>query len=132
MFFFLLTSPYTLHTLCKFHMVCIFQPPKIWWQTSVEAWSLLFDFPTFWIASKEIFLLKNNYNQTMQNFSIEKKFWKKDFFSKKFALYIEWHLNTYISIYLCLYVLFLTYEHKWVWPILHKYIGHYFEGVKIY
>ena len=25
----------------KFHMVCTFQPPKIWWQTSVQAWSTL-------------------------------------------------------------------------------------------
>ena len=29
------SSPYTLYTLCKFHMVCTSQPHKIWWQTFV-------------------------------------------------------------------------------------------------
>ena len=29
------------HTFfCKFHMVCTLQPPKIWWQTSVQAESI--------------------------------------------------------------------------------------------
>ena len=31
--------------LCKFHMVCTSQPLKIWWQTSVQAWS------TVWFAT---------------------------------------------------------------------------------
>ena len=31
-------------------------PPQIWWQTSVQAWSTLFDLMLFWIASKRIFL----------------------------------------------------------------------------
>ena len=45
-----------LRFFCKFYMVCTSQPWNIWWQTSVQVWSALFDLPLFWIASKEIFL----------------------------------------------------------------------------
>ena len=30
------------------------QPPKILWQTSVQASCTVFDFPPFWLASKQI------------------------------------------------------------------------------
>ena len=41
---------------CKFHMVCTLKPPKIWWQTSVQAYSTVW-FPTIlnslkWISAK--------------------------------------------------------------------------------
>ena len=46
---------YTHHTLfCKFHMVCISQLPKIWWQISVQ----LFDLLPFWIAQKHFCKIK--------------------------------------------------------------------------
>ena len=40
-------------TCFSVHMICTFQPPKIWCQTSVQAWNS--DLLLFWIASKEIF-----------------------------------------------------------------------------
>ena len=48
-----------------FHMVCISQRAKIWWQTSVQARSTLFDFPPFWIASKQI--VKRDWNKFSLN-----------------------------------------------------------------
>ena len=36
-------------------MICTCQPPKISWQTSVQACSTLFDFSSFWITSKQTF-----------------------------------------------------------------------------
>ena len=38
---------------CKFYKVCISQPLNIWWQTSVQAWSILLDLQPLWIASKQ-------------------------------------------------------------------------------
>ena len=37
---------------CKFHMVCSSQPAKIWWQTSIQLWSTLFDLHPFWIFQR--------------------------------------------------------------------------------
>ena len=46
----------------SFHMVYTFQPPKIWWQISVQTGSTLFNLLPFWIATKQIFLWdKNNF-----------------------------------------------------------------------
>ena len=39
-------------------------------------------------------------------------------------------IYTHIHIYVC--VIYSTYEHKWVCPIPHKYIGHYCEEGKTY
>ena len=38
--------------ISKFHLVCTSQPPKIWWQTSVQVWSTLSDLLLLWIACK--------------------------------------------------------------------------------
>ena len=42
---------------CNFHMFYAFQPLEIWWNISVQAWSILFDLPAIWIVSKWIFWL---------------------------------------------------------------------------
>ena len=82
---------------CKFHMVCIFQSPKIWWQTSVQAKST--DLPPFWIISKLIFLRdQNNFcckpNLNNVDFTLKKKIPLPQncilLFSKKFPLFTEW------------------------------------------
>ena len=39
----------------KFHKVCTSQPPKIWALINIQAWRTPFDFPPFWIASKQVF-----------------------------------------------------------------------------
>ena len=36
---------HTKYFFCKFHMVCTLQPPKNLWQTSVQAWSIV------WVAA---------------------------------------------------------------------------------
>ena len=71
----------------KFHMVCTSQLIKVWWQTSVQAYSILFDLASFWIASKEIFMwdwnkfcykpLPNNVEFTSMETKSEKKRRKK-------------------------------------------------------
>ena len=65
------------------YIICTSQPPKIWWQTSVQAWSILFDLPSLQIATKQLFLwneyiiLVINQFQTMSSLDLWKKFWKK-------------------------------------------------------
>ena len=56
-------------------MVEILLNQKNWWQTSVQAWSILFDLPLFWI---KIHLWGKKIR--------EKKKKKKLIFSKKFPL----------------------------------------------
>ena len=56
--------------LCKLHMVSMYQPSKIRWQTSFQAWNILFDLLTFWDAPDEIFLGYENdfvYNAILNN-----------------------------------------------------------------
>ena len=49
----------TYHTFfCTFYMVCISQTAKIWWQTSVQAWSSLFVLSPCWIAPEYFLRLK--------------------------------------------------------------------------
>ena len=91
---------------CKFHMVCTCLPPKIWWQTSVPAWSTLFDLPP-----KEISLQNwNNFcykpipNNTEFTFKGKEIITKKLFyFFRKFPLVyriicIWWKLGLFFKV----------------------------------
>ena len=84
---------------CEVFIVCISQLSNISWQTSLQAWSTLFELQPFWIASKPIFLWgRNNFcYKPMPNnpgFTLMEKFFKKIIllFSKKFPLFIEWSM----------------------------------------
>ena len=70
----------------KFHMVCTFQPPKTWWQTSVQVWSTLFYFIPLWIALKQLFLWDSNIFLYTKQYRVcihGKWFWKNLAFLKR-------------------------------------------------
>ena len=89
----------TQHTFfCKFHKGCTSQPPWLWWQTSVQAWSILFDFAPLRITSKQtlmwdwnIFCYKPISNNA--NFISMKKNSEKDYFA--FYALIYWIILVY-------------------------------------
>ena len=87
------------HKFCKLNKVCSSSSPKIWWQTSVQDWSVLFDCPTFWINLKEKFFLKiENFllqTNSRQYIIYTEKVLKKSIFKKNFLLY--WISLLYIT-----------------------------------
>ena len=89
----------------KFHMAFTLQPPKVWWQTSVKTWKAQFDFPSFWIALKQIFLWEYNnfcYKPIPNNSHLQKKILKKIlfFFFPKNSPYLFYNSHIYICIHI--------------------------------
>ena len=86
--------------LSEFHMVCTSRSPKISWQTSVQAWSTLFDFPPqnkYFRGIKIKFAIKQF--QTTQSWHLRKKFWKKYFISLKEKYLYLLNDPRYFSVY---------------------------------
>ena len=87
---------------CKFHMVCTFQPPKIWWQTSVQVWStvLFFDIlnslKTYNFKQCRVYIYEKNLKKIIL------LFWKK--------LPIYWmKLYVCVCVCVCIYIYIYIY-----------------------
>ena len=110
-------------------MVCTSQPPKIWWQTSVSS---LFNLLSFWIASKQIFLLDwNNFcckpilSNAMFTFN-EKNSGKTIYFASFFFFFKyspcllnnphnKWNHSSFWSVII---TILLCHQHRYPWPFL--------------
>ena len=104
-----ITSLYKSHVLlCKFHMICISQPAKIWWQTSVQAWSTVWFFTILNSLKINILARLNNFNYKISNneeFTFTEKILEKKKINKKKNKKISsWMTLVCMSIYIYIHI----------------------------